>query len=44
MREKMKHTFDCRIVLVHEMALDQLDGEARFTDATTPDDDELVLS
>lgn len=26
------------------MALDQLDGQARFTDTTTADDDELVLS
>lgn len=26
------------------MALDQLDGQARFTDTTTADNDELILS
>lgn len=37
-------TLNCRVVLVDEMALDQLDRQARFTDTTTADDDELVLS
>lgn len=37
-------TFDCGIVLVDEMALDQLNGQARFTDTTTANNDELVLS
>lgn len=39
-----RRTFDCRVVLVDEVALDQLDGQARFTDTTAADDDELVLS
>jgi hypothetical protein len=37
-------TFDCGIVLVDEMALNQLNGQARFTDTTTANNDELVLS
>ena len=39
-----RRTFDGRVILVDEMALDQLDRQTRFTDATTADDDELVLS
>lgn len=39
-----KHTFDGRVIFVDEMALDQLDGQARFTDTTAADNDELVLS
>lgn len=30
-------TFNCRIVLVHEVALNQLDRQARFSDTTTSD-------
>ena len=37
-------TLYCRIVLVDEVALDQLDGQAGFTDTSATDDDELVLS
>jgi len=36
--------FDRRVIFVDEMALDQLDRQARFTDTTTTDNDELVLS
>ena len=37
-------TLDSGVVLVHEVALNQLNGQAGFTDTTTADDDELVLS
>lgn len=40
----VERTLDCWIILVDEMALDQLDGEARFTDATTSDHHQLVFS
>jgi hypothetical protein len=36
-------TFDCGIIFVDKVALYQLDGQARFSDTTTTDDDELVL-
>jgi hypothetical protein len=36
--------FDCRVILVDEVALDQLDGQAGLADTTTADNDELVLS
>lgn len=41
---RQKHTFNGRVVLVHEMTLNQLDGQARFTNTTATNDDELVLS
>jgi len=34
---------DCGVILVYEMALDELNGERRLADTTTADDDELVL-
>ena len=37
-------TFNCRIVLVHEVALDQLDRQARLSDTTTTDNHQLILS
>jgi len=40
----VKRTLNCRIILVDEMALDQLDGEARFTDATASDHHQLIFS
>ncbi len=40
----MHRTLNCWVILVDEMALDQLDGKARFTDTTSTDDDELVFS
>lgn len=43
-RKKTGRTFDCRVVLVDEMALDELDGQTRFTDTTTTNHDQLVLS
>lgn len=39
-----RRTFDCGIILVDEVALDQLDGQARFTDTTTADNYQLILS
>jgi hypothetical protein len=39
-----RRTFDCRVILVDEVALDQLDGQAGLADTTTADNDELVLS
>ena len=37
-------TFNCWIVLVHEVTLDQLDGQAGLSDATTTDNHQLVFS
>ena len=37
------HTLNRGIIFVGEMALDQLDGEARFTDTSSADNDQLVL-
>jgi hypothetical protein len=37
-------TFNCWIVLVHEVTLDQLDGQAGLSDATTADNHQLVFS
>lgn len=42
--EKLVRTLNCRIIFVDEMALDELDGKARFTDATASNHDQLVLS
>lgn len=39
-----RRTFNCRIILVDKVALDQLDGQARFTDTTTADNYQLILS
>ena len=40
----MSPTFDCRVIFVHEVALNQLDGEAWFSDTSTSDNNQLVLS
>jgi hypothetical protein len=40
----MHLTLDCWIILVDEMALDQLDGQAGLADTSSTDDDELILS
>jgi hypothetical protein len=37
-------TFDCRVVLVNKVTLDELDGQTRLSDTTTADDYELVLA
>jgi hypothetical protein len=37
-------TFDCRVVLVNKVALDELDGQTRLSDTTTTDYYELVLA
>lgn len=37
-------TFNCWIVLVHKVTLDQLDGQAGLSDATTADNHQLVFS
>src|SRR5688572_6619116 len=39
-----RRTFNRGIVFVDEMALNQLNRQARFTNTTAADDDELVLS
>jgi hypothetical protein len=39
-----KHTFNCRIVLVHKVALYQLDRQARLSYTTSTDNDELILA
>jgi hypothetical protein len=41
---RVRLTFNCRIVLIHEVALDQLDRQARLSDATTADDHQLIFS
>lgn len=38
-----RRTFDCRVIFVDEVALNQLNGQAGFTDTTAADDDQLVL-
>lgn len=37
-------TFNCGIVLVHEVALNQLNRQARFSDTTASDNHQLILS
>jgi len=37
-------TFDCGIVFIHKVALDELDGQAGFAYATSADHDQLVFS
>lgn len=37
-------TFNCWVVLVDEMALDQLNRETRFTNTTSTDNHQLVFS
>lgn len=37
-------TLDGRVVLVYEVALDQLDSQTRLSDSTAADDYQLVLS
>lgn len=39
-----QHTLDGRIILVDEMALNQLDRKTRFTDTTSTNDHQLVFS
>lgn len=40
----MMRTFNCRIVFINEVTLDKLNGQARFSDTTAADDDELILA
>ena len=40
----MSPTFNCRIIFVHEVTLDQLNREARLSDTAASDNDELVFS
>lgn len=37
-------TFNRRVIFIDEVTLDQLNRQARFADATTADNDELVLA
>lgn len=36
-------TFDCRVIFIDEVALDELDCEARLAHTSSADDDELVF-
>lgn len=36
-------TFDCRVIFINEVALDELDCEARLAHTSSTDDDELVF-
>ena len=36
-------TFDCGVILVDEVALDELDREARLADTSSSDNNELVF-
>lgn len=36
-------TFDCRVIFIDEVALDELDCEARLAHTSSTDDDELVF-
>lgn len=38
------HTFNGRVIFVDEMTLDQLNCKTRFTDTTSTDDHQFVLS
>ena len=40
---KSLRTFDCWVVFVHEMTLDQLDCEATLSHTTTTDNHQLVF-
>lgn len=40
----VKRTFNGRVIFVYEMALNELDSQARFTDTTATDDNQLVFS
>jgi hypothetical protein len=33
-----KLTFNCWVILIHEVALDELDGQTRLSDTTTAND------
>lgn len=37
-------TFNCRVILVHKVTLDELNSQARLSDATAADNHQLVLS
>lgn len=40
----MGQTFDGGVIVVHELALDELDCETAFAHTTIANDDELVLA
>lgn len=40
----VRHTFDCWVVFIDEMTLDQLNRKTRFTDTTSADNHQFVLS
>lgn len=40
----VRHTLDCWIVFIDEMTLDQLNRKTRFTDTTSADNHQFVLS
>lgn len=37
-------TLDCWVIFIDEMALDQLDRKTRFTNTTSTDDHQFILS
>lgn len=43
-RHKAALTLDGRVIFIYKVTLDQLDGQARLSDTTAADYDELVLS
>lgn len=43
-RGRMIRTFNCGIIFIDEMTLYQLNSQARLSDSTTANNDELVLS
>lgn len=40
----MRRTLDCWVVFIDEMTLDQLNRKTRFTDTTSADNHQFVLS
>lgn len=43
-RHHKASTFNCRVVFVDKVRLDQLDGQARFAYTASTDNDQLVFS
>jgi len=41
---RMRYTFDCRVILVHEVTLYKLYGQTRLSDSTVTDNDQFVFS
>jgi hypothetical protein len=39
-----RHTFNCGIIFINKVTLDQLNGQAGLSDTTATYNDELILS